>query len=493
MKRSICILLLLSLTLSLCSCGEAKQKETPQGESLLADIPLTEESAAPEEITIVDGTEDHTSMGWNEELTSTNGEVKIIIRDDAFDGIPETMPVIAVQPKLVTSDMVRQAAAAIFGDAPLYEYGWELSREEIGKRIAAWEDGVTPEAIREACGEDLSEEQYEQVRRTRQAILDYYREAWAHAPEEITPKECDYQFRPSEYWQEQSHDYSIEYPTYTDSAPFGVDVELSARGQRNGIDYIFKSHNVERAGFWDHSISMWVDEIAGTPQMDTYEATGHLSGTPATDEELRQAEQDAAELLREMGLGEWLFEAKAQEMYNVDGTLANRYYIVMDGWRIREIPIRPVVVTTLAGPANGGWNECCSITCANDGTLFYLNLRGLMDEGVSKETTLISLDQALSVARETMSAWTMNDRIRYIFDTDVPTGLTRDITRVSVGYYRMPTGDFSYELAPVLCFHGEESVDGVPDYSEYFRDKEADFLLIDLRDGSVINTRTDRS
>ncbi len=174
MKRLICILLLLSLTLSLCSCGKAKQKEKLRGAILSADIPIVEESAAPEEIIIVGGTKDHTPMGWNEELTSANGEVKVSIHDDAFDGIPETMPVIAVQPQMVTSDMVKQAAAAIFGDAIFYEDGsWELTRAEIEDRIAAWEKGVTTEVIYESYGEDLSDEQFEKIRRIRQDILDY--------------------------------------------------------------------------------------------------------------------------------------------------------------------------------------------------------------------------------------------------------------------------------------------------------------------------------
>ena len=485
MKRLICILLLLSLTLSLCSCGEAKQKETPQGESLSADIPLTEESAAPEEITVVDGTEDHASMGWNEELTSTNGEVKVSIHDSAFNGIPETMPVIAVQPKTITSEMLQQVAAVVFGDNPLYEYGWMLTRSEIEKRIAFWEESITTEAIRESHGGNLSDEMIESIRNVRQQILDNYREALTHAPEEVTPKECDWMFRPGEYWQENSHNYSIEYPSYSDTVPFGVDVDFRARGERDRLVYIFTAHNVERAGFWDHSIRVHLDYPGGISQTDAYEATGHLSDAPATDEELRRAEQNAEAMLRQMGLGEWICEAHVREMLRVDTTPAGLYCIELEGRKVREQWSNQSGTNTV-NPPNGGWNESFYEICANDGTLFDLSFTGLLEDGISETAPLISREEAMDAARTTMKGWTTDDHILDLsFDSERPTGLTRGITEVSVGYYRKPTGDFTYELIPALSFRGTERMEGVTEIANEYSAKLT-LLVIDLRDGSVL-------
>ena len=476
MKRLICILLLLSLTLSLCSCGEAQQQIEAKTESLPVNNPSTEKISAPEAAA---------PMGWNEELTSTNGEVKVSIHDDAFNGIPETMPVITVQPKTVTSEMLQQVAAAIFGDDPLYEYGWMLTRSEIEKRIAFWEEGITTEAIRESHGGNLSDEMIESIRNVRQQILDNYREALTHAPEEVTPKECDWMFRPGEYWQEDSHNYSIEYPSYSDTVPFGVDVDFRARGERDGLDYIFTAHNVERVGFWDHRIHIYLDYPGGILQTDAYEATGHLSDAPATDEELRRVEQNAEAMLRQMGLGEWRCEAHVREMLGVDGTPASLYCIELEGRKLRE-QWSDQSVTNTVSPPSGGWNESFYEICANDGTLFDLSITGLLEDGISETAPLISLDEAMDAARAAMRSWTTDDHILDLsFDSGQPSGLTRGITEVSVGYYREPTGDFTYELIPALSFRGTERIEGVTEIANEYS-ATLTLLVIDLRDGSMI-------
>lgn len=476
MKRMTNILLLLALMVSLCSCGELKQETEVSAGSLFSNIQTTEGGAAPDAVA---------PMGWNEELTSDNGEVRISIHDDAFDGIPETMPVIAVQPKTVTSEMLQQVATAVFGDEPLYEYGWMLTRSEIEKRIAFWEKSVTTEAIRESHGGNLSDETIESIRAARQEILDNYREALTHAPEEITPRECDWLFRPGEYWLEDSHDYSIVYPSYSDTVPFGVDVDFRARGTRDGLDYIFNAHNVERAGFWDHSIHICLDYPVGIPQADAYEATGHLSDTPATDEELRRAEQNAEAMLRKVGLGEWICEAHVREMLGRDSTPTGLYCIEMEGRKIRErwsnqSGIKPV------SPPDGGRSEGVYEICANDGTLFDLSIAGLLEDGVMETSSLISLDGAMDAARAAMKSWTTNDHILELyFDSEQPSGLTREIKEVSVGYYRKATGDFSCELIPALFFRGTERIEGVTEVSGEYS-AALTLLVIDLRDGSVI-------
>lgn len=483
MKHLICILLIMTMTLSLCSCGEPKPQTEAKTESFSVNNQITEEDDAPDAVA---------PTGWNEELTSDNGEVRISIHDDAFDGIPDTMRVIAVQPKTVTSEMLQQVATAIFGDEPLYEYGWMLTRSEIEKRIAFWEESVTTEAIRESHGGNLSDETIESIRAARQEILDNYREALTHAPEEITPRECDWLFRPGEYWLEDSHDYSIEYPSYSDTVPFGVDVDFRGRGTRDGLDYIFNAHNVERAGFWDHSIHIYLDYPGGIPQADAYEGTGHLSDAPATDEELRRAERNAEALLRQMGLGEWRCEAHVREMLSADGTPSGLYCIEMEGRKIREQWSNQSGTKPLS-PPDGGRNEGFYEICANDGTLFDLSIAGLLEDGVMESSSLISLDGAMDAAHAAMKSWTTSDRIHELyFDSEQPSGLTREINEVSVGYWREATGDFSYELIPALFFRGTERIEGVTEVSGEYS-AALTLLVIDLRDGSVINTRTDQS
>ena len=481
MKRFAGILLLFALAVSLCACGGVQRTEKT-GEKFPAALM---ESGTGLQSAIKTET---TPIGWHEELTSDNGEVKINIHDESFDGIPEEMPVISVKPKTVSSDMVRRTAEAIFGDSPLYEYGWMLTHAEVEKRIAAWEEGVTTERIRQSHEEDLSDGAVENIRRTRQEILNYYREAWAYAPEELTPKECDWLFRPIEYWEEQGHDYGIEYPAYTDEIPVGVSAYIRAQGRLDGLDYVLWAHNLERDDFWNHSISVHLNEIGGMFQAETYEATGRLSAVVATDEQLRQAERNAEALIARTGLGAWRCEAHVREMQRLedDGswTGLGLFCIEMEGWKIRADQGKPIAGMNAELP-DSGYGESFYMICANDGTLFDMRLSGLLEETVTENVPLISLDEAMEAARAAMAQWTLVNRVRFITEFDAPTGLTREITDVSVGHYRKPLGGHRYELIPVLCLHGAETVEGVPDY-DYLNDREADFLLVDLRDGSVI-------
>lgn len=67
----------------------------------------------------------------NVEFTTDDGLIKISIHDDNADSIPAAMPVLRVRPKIITSDMARQMAKGLFGEAELYEYSEELSKAEI--------------------------------------------------------------------------------------------------------------------------------------------------------------------------------------------------------------------------------------------------------------------------------------------------------------------------------------------------------------------------
>lgn len=490
MKRLICILLLLVMTFSLCSCGEQPKQEA-ETESLSADIPLVEESV--EEIKVVGASETTkpTPMGWNEELTSDNGEVKVIIHDDTFAAIPETMPVITAQPMEVTSSMARQVARVLFGDAPLYEEGYQLSRAEIEQRIAGMEKGITTEAIRESYGEDASDEEVETTRCDRQKLLDHWREACASAPETVEKKPCDWLFRPMEYWSDWSHDYSIDYPTYTDETPFGVWSYIKEQTEVDGRIYHFWASNLTRDGFWNHSIHAFLDQPGGLSYSDVYSATGHMSVVPASEEELRQAEWDAETMMEQMGQGAWRCEAESRELFDQEGKPMGLYYIDIYGLKERGGWTTPF--WSAYEQIGGGYPENMRLVRANDGTLLMFDLGGLLNEGTQKMASLISTEEAIAAAREAMRTWTLADRVRGVNAEDTPTGLTREITAVKIGYARVVSGEGTYELVPALRFFGTEFIDGLIWDDPWADAMVYELLAIDLRDGSVINTRANRN
>ena len=135
----------------------------------------------------------------NVEFTTDDGLIKISIHDDTADSIPAAMPVLRVRPKAITSDMARQMAKGLFGDAELFEYSEELSKSEIADMIDVYEYAVTDESIKADHGADAPKSWIESVRDARLAILEYYRNAYAMARDEVTPRACEWKFYPIEH------------------------------------------------------------------------------------------------------------------------------------------------------------------------------------------------------------------------------------------------------------------------------------------------------
>ncbi len=472
MKRMIFSLLILAFALSLCSCGQEREEGTIGPAVDGTELPVTDADLEP--------------FSWSEELTSTNGDVKVSIHVEDCGMLPETMPVIAVNPMPVTSDMLRQASSAIFGDAPLYEDGWMLTRAELEQIIASSEQGVLIDRIREDYEDTLSEQDIEEIRARRQAQLDHWREALANSADELVPIYSDYLFRPCEYWSIFSHDYYEDYPTYSGDPPFGIQADFRAYAETNGRLYHIWASNLTRDGFWNHSLTVFLDEPQGGIAADkAYISSAHLADDSATDNELRQAAERAEALLLNMGFGTWRCEVEIREFY----TEPHTYGIRVNGWKERE-GWSQQVRGGLASQSGGGYYEHFCMDCANDGTLIKLELRGLLEEESFKTTPLISWEEAMNAARAAMNSWTLADQVHGLaFGIAQPSGLTREITEITVGHFRKPTGQFTYELIPVLCLRGTEYLEGVPDsmneLNEYGR--VFDFLVIDLRDGSVIN------
>ena len=468
MKRMIFILLILAFALSLCSCGQTREEPS-------ARLEVNEATSEP--------------ISWKEEMTSANGEVKISIHVEDCDNIPEAMPVIKAKPMTLTSDMLRQASSAIFGDAPLYEDGWMLTRAELEQFVASAEQGVMVDRIREDYEDTLSEQEIEEIRARRQAQLDHWREALANTTEEMIPIPSDYLFRPWEYFSEFSHDYYEDYPTYFGEPPYGVQADFRAYAEMGGRLYHLWASNLTRDGFWNHSLTVFLDEPQGGIAADkAYISSAHLADDSATDDELRQAAERAEALLLNMGFGTWRCEAEIREFY----TEPHTYGIRVNGWKERE-GWSQQVRGGLASQSGGGYYEHFCMDCANDGTLIKLELRGLLEEESFKTTPLISWEEAMNAARAAMNSWTLADQVHGLaFGIAQPSGLTREITEITVGHFRKPTGQFTYELIPVLCLRGTEYLEGVPDsmnkLNEYGR--VFDFLVIDLRDGSMIEGDT---
>ena len=185
MKKYISLLLCCA-ALWLCACGSPEQS---------TEIPAAGGDVEP-------------ARSVNAEFTTDDGQIKISVHDDNADAIPAAMPVLRVRPKAITSDMARQMAKGLFGKAELYEYSEELSKAEIADMIAVYEYAVTDESIKADHGADAPQSWIESVRDARLAILEYYRNAYAMAREEVTPRACEWKFYPMEHYAVHGFDYA---------------------------------------------------------------------------------------------------------------------------------------------------------------------------------------------------------------------------------------------------------------------------------------------
>lgn len=473
MKKYISLLLCCA-ALWLCACGSPEQS---------TEIPAAGGDVEP-------------ARSVNAEFTTDDGQIKISVHDDNADAIPAAMPVLRVRPKAITSDMARQMAKGLFGKAELYEYSEELSKAEIVDMIAVYEYAVTDESIKADHGADAPQSWIESVRDARLAILEYYRNAYAMAREEVTPRACEWKFYPMEHYAVHGFDYAGSDPYYTDAFPAGMSVDLRAVTELGGVPYEFWVNNNERVDFRNHSLSVFVlmPDSGGTAEerraqtREWYMSMGLYSDAAADKSALEAACAKADMLAEEMGLGEWRFTAAAMDWTDTTG----------EGWQI-DVTGRPVYEGYPVNWQSAAGQDCCpeslTIRMANSGALIELQYTSPM------EIVEVTEQTAALKTREDMEPLAIQAMRELSCETLIPgyasekeyrdaigaviTEVRLDIDSVCVGYIRVPCGGGDFLLVPSLSFPGRLSVTGsIPGVHE------SPMELLD-RDGDGYNVSLD--
>lgn len=432
----------------------------------------------------------------NVEFTTDDGLIKISIHDDNADAIPAAMPVLRVRPKVITSDMARQMANGLFGKAELYEYSEELSKSEIADMIDVYEYAVTDESIKADHGADAPQSWIESVRDARLAILEYYRNAYAMAREEVTPRACEWKFYPIEHYAVHGFDYTGSDPYYTDAFPAGMSVDLRAVTELGGVPYEFWVNNNERVDFRNHSLSVFVlmPDSGGTADerraqtRELYMSMGLYSDAAADESALDAACARAAELAEKMGLGEWRFSAAAVDWTDTTG----------EGWQI-EVTGMPVYEGYPVNWQSAAGQDCSpeslTIRMTNSGVLIELQYTSPMEimEATEQVAALKTWEDMEPLAIQTMRELSCETLIpghaseKEYWDAigAVITEVRLDIDSVCVGYIRVPCGGGYFLLVPSLSFPGRLSVTGsIPGVHE------SPMELLD-RDGDGYNVSLD--
>ena len=501
MRKTVSILLCFAVLFSLCACGASRQTAAVEqmGEESVKN-PSSQVNTTPVEAT----------NPVNMEFISDDGLIKISVHDENASLIPSAMPVLRVRPQTITSDMAYQMAKGVFGDAEFFEFSEELSKSEVADMIAVWENAVTDEAIRADHGADAPQDWIDSVRDARLAILEYYRNAYAYAREEVSPVPCQWRFWPSEHYAIHGFDYAGTDSFYTDQIPVGISVDLRAVTMVDGIPYEFWVNNNERSGFRNHNLVIFVltpdelfagdltDEVRQARQREWNSSVGIYSSAPATEEELAVACDRAVQLAADMGLGEWTFSAQRLDRTNDPG----------GGWQI-ELDGQPIFEGFPVGwqnPSNHQdlYMEDLTIRMKNDGTVINLSYTSPMEivEIVEQNAQLKQWDEMSTIVSQTMQSYRCETLIpnyesEKAWWNEVGAQVSEikvDIDSVRVGYTRVPYDSTDFLLIPTVSFAGNLEVLGnIPGVHEstmnLLMGSENGYrisLAWDLRDGSLI-------
>ena len=394
-RKIISAILLVGLLFSLAACQPAPEKEvvvskndgafeqaitTDAGEnggvSTQAENGDAPNSAAAES----------TAFSYTDSFTSTDG--KITYNINAQVDVPTVnMPIVQVRPMVINGPKARQIVQALFGDAPIYEKTNEKSKSEWEDLIISISNWTSDEAIREAHGDNLSQDEIESIRASRQSILDSYKAAYEQAREVVPKEECQFRFYRefTRYSFDGAGAYADE-PSYYEDIPYGQGYELQAVAEIDGLRYHIWFNNREADDFRNHSVSVFIEETGGPDVMNEYKrSVGLLSEEAPTAEQIVAAEQKAREMLSAMGIGDW--QVKGEEQHNdfTESEDAHKDYFIS----VQCLPVyEDVVVTRQPGLSNiKSTNEYASnyyyeelnFQLSNDGRLLSFHYTGPLE------------------------------------------------------------------------------------------------------------------
>lgn len=499
-RKIISAILLVGLLFSLAACQPAPEKEvvvskndgafeqaitTDAGEnggvSTQAENGDAPNSAAAES----------TAFSYTDSFTSTDG--KITYNINAQVDVPTVnMPIVQVRPMVINGPKARQIVQALFGDAPIYEKTNEKSKSEWEDLIISISNWTSDEAIRQAHGDNLSQDEIESIRASRQSILDSYKAAYEQAREVVPKDECQFRFYRefTRYSFDGAGAYADE-PSYYEDIPYGQGYELQAVAELDGLRYHIWFHNREADDFRNHSVSVFIEETDGPDVMNEYKrSVGLLSEEAPTAEQIVAAEQKARKMLSAMGIGDWQVKGKEQHNDFTESEDAHKDYFIS----VQCLPVyEGVVVTRQQGLSNiKSTNEYASnyyyeelnFQFSNDGRLLSFHYTGPLElvQVVNANVPVMSMDEIRQRVREQLSLGDLDSLWEYnrpgvieswftgssisaealaeqkAFFTAVSAEFNITSVKIGLARTRMKDNKTDFYLVPSVTLRGTESV-----------------------------------
>ncbi len=486
MRKHISAALAALLLLLGCGCQKTPEKSVVTSkndgtfEAALENTPQAQSTAEAES----DAAIAPESAVYTDSFENANGSIRYELSLTAPE-LPSALPVVQVRPMEITPELAQKTAQAVFGDGSIYEYTTQHTKSELEAAILEMKESISDwDALVEGCGGDEAiAESYKAMREESIAAMEA---SYAAAPDTVDRSPCDWQFRPSTYYEDVTHLGHISDNGYQ---------VCKASATLDGVPFVFDASNLEKDDFREHSITIGADsELTDTDAL--WADTGERPDIPAVQER-------ALQIAGAMGLGVWRV-AECESDINA----ASVTYLTLTR-EYEGLPMTfhegPSEAETAYGPSYT--YEKLRMDLNGDKLLSILYQGALEQTGVVNENVqTLPFADILAAARTQM-------RLRGTVDPVTGEALPASedgsftkiaVDRVELGLSRIFIKDNTaeYYLVPTYTFYGTStarSADGSPiDYS-FFDEASGrtvafpnpttvELAVINAVDGSVIDT-----
>lgn len=394
---------------------------------------------------------------WEDKWITDVDDISIAV-DAAVETLGEKYSVVRVLPHEITSDEVKEWADVLFEGNKAYEPETVMTKNEIEESILKFKQKMNnkDELINE-CG---SEEEADRTISYYEKLIENLEQLYPTAPEQHERKECDWNFKPYEYYNDGM--------LGTEDSVLSDNYELNAEAEINGRKAIISATNRNASDYILHYLWFYYDDIPEGSEKKT-----------TTKEE---AEEVCNGILSKIGnQDQWyLYDISNQE--DDDAQIMTLYYtpvyngvptvLVKDLYNIKSDDVY----------AANYFYQSLEISMYN-GELNYIYLTSPSDvtEIVNENVQLMDFDTMMDKAKNYMQLKIS----KASFDEDFSENekISVEVNNIQLAMFRIKEKNKdSYLMVPAWIFYGNV----LDSKNQVIRENEQ-LLVMNAIDGSSIN------
>ncbi len=394
---------------------------------------------------------------WEDKWITDVDDISIAV-DAAVETLGEKYSVVRVLPHEITSDEVKEWADVLFEGNKAYEPETVMTKNEIEESILKFKQKMNNKD--ELIDEYGSEEEADRTISYYEKLIENLEQLYPTAPEQHERKECDWSFKPYEYYNDGM--------LGTEDSVLSDNYELNAEAEINGRKAIISATNRNASDYILHYLWFYYDDIPEGSEKKT-----------TTKEE---AEEVCNGILSKIGnQDQWyLYDISNQE--DDDAQIMTLYYtpvyngvptvLVKDLYNIKSDDVY----------AANYFYQSLEISMYN-GELNYIYLTSPSDvtEIVNENVQLMDFDTMMDKAKNYMQLKIS----KASFDEDFSENekISVEVNNIQLAMFRIKEKNKdSYLMVPAWIFYGNV----LDSKNQVIRENEQ-LLVMNAIDGSSIN------